>query len=66
MNFREEYGDFHIQETVDAIVALLKRKGASIDDRSFTWTLVGALFRNGIIKREEFESTYYSLVQQRK
>ncbi|HSE83902.1 MAG TPA: hypothetical protein VLB01_05090 [Thermodesulfobacteriota bacterium] len=61
MNFREEYGDYSVQEAVDAIILILKRGGAEVDDKSFTWTLVGALFDNGIISRTEFESIYYLL-----
>jgi hypothetical protein len=66
MNFRVEYGDFSVQEAVDAIVFLLQRKGSLIDEKSFTWTLVGALFQNGVISRQEFENIYYSLVRQKK
>ena len=62
MNFRDEYGDFNVREAVDAIVALLKKKGHVIDDKSFTWTVVGALFRKGVISKEEFEGLYYSLL----
>jgi len=61
MNFRDEYGEFSAQEAVDAILVILRRNGVEIDDRSFTWTLVGALFEKGVIPRKEFERIYYSL-----
>lgn len=61
MNFREEYGNFSVQEAVDAIVLILKREGTEIDEKSFTWTLVSALFDNGVISREEFENIYLML-----
>ena len=51
MNFREEYGDYSAQEAVDAIILILKRSGVEVDEKSFAWTLVGALFDNGIISR---------------
>ncbi|MCH8030077.1 MAG: hypothetical protein IH874_09130 [Candidatus Dadabacteria bacterium] len=63
MGFREEYGDLSLQNAVDAIVVLLKRQGTDIDEKSFTWTVVGALFDSGVIKREDFEHAYHSLVQ---
>lgn len=62
MNFREQYEELTVQEVVDSIVVLLSKNGAHIDDSSFTWTLVGALFDHEILKPEEFESTYHSLV----
>ena len=65
MNFRQEYGDYSAQEAVDAILLILKRNGAEIDERSFTWTLVGVLFDNGIILRSEFESIYSLLKSQK-
>ncbi|MCL4245565.1 MAG: hypothetical protein KJ002_10615 [Candidatus Dadabacteria bacterium] len=61
MNFRDEYGEFSAQEAVDAILVILKKNGVEIDDRSFTWTLVGALFQKGVIPRQDFERIYYSL-----
>ncbi|HML95055.1 MAG TPA: hypothetical protein PKC29_06465 [Thermodesulfobacteriota bacterium] len=64
MNFRDEYGEFSAQEAVDAILVILKKSGVEIDDRSFTWTLVGALFQKGVIPRQEFERIYYSLKNQ--
>jgi hypothetical protein len=65
MNFREEYGDYSAQEAVDAILVILKQNGFSIDEKSFTWTLVGALFDKGIINRQEFERIYLLLKTQR-
>ena len=64
MNFRKEYGDYSAQEALDAILVILKQNGFQIDDKSFTWTLVGALFDKGIIPREEFERIYYSVKTQ--
>lgn len=61
MNFRDEYGEFSAQEAVDAILVILKKSGVEIDDKSFTWTLVGALFQKGVIPRQDFERIYYSL-----
>jgi len=61
MNFRDEYGEYSAQEAVDAILVILRKSGVEIDDRSFTWTLVGALFQKGVIPRQEFERIYYSL-----
>ncbi len=61
MNFRAEYGEFSAQESVDAITAILRMNGIEIDEKSFTWTLVGALFEKGIIARSEFERIYFSL-----
>ena len=58
MNFRQEYGDFSAQEVIDAIQLLLRRDGVQIDEKSFTWTIVGALFDKGIISRYEFEHMY--------
>ena len=58
MNFRQEYGDFSAQEVIDAIQLLLRRDGVQIDEKSFTWTIVGALFDKGIISRHEFEHMY--------
>lgn len=58
MNFRQEYGDFSAQEAVDAILAILEREGVQIDQKSLTWTLVGALFDKGVISRQEFEHIY--------
>jgi hypothetical protein len=58
MNFRQEYGDFSAQDVVDAILLILKRNGVQIDEKSFTWTVVGALFDKGIISRHEFEHIY--------
>jgi hypothetical protein len=65
MNFRDEYGDYSVQEAVDAIILILKRGGVEVDEKSFTWTLVGALFDNGIISRTEFEDIYYLLKSQK-
>ncbi len=64
MNFRNEYGDYSVREAVDAIVVILKQSGVEIDEKSFTWTLVGVLFDNGIIPREEFERVYFLLKNQ--
>jgi hypothetical protein len=64
MNFRDEYGEFSAQEAVDAILVILKKNGVEIDDKSFTWTLVGALFQKGVIPRQDFERIYYSLKNQ--
>lgn len=61
MNFRDEYGEYSAQEAVDAILVILRKSGMEIDDKSFTWTLVGALFEKGVIPRQEFERIYYSL-----
>ena len=61
MNFRDEYGEYSAQEAVDAILVILRKSGMEIDDKSFTWTLVGALFEKGVIPRKEFERIYYSL-----
>lgn len=61
MNFRNDYGEYSAQEAVDAILVILKKGGVEIDEKSFTWTLVGALFEKGIIPRREFERIYYSL-----
>lgn len=61
MNFRDEYGEYSAQEAVDAILVILRKSGVDIDDKSFTWTLVGALFEKGVIPRKEFERIYYSL-----
>jgi hypothetical protein len=61
MNFRNEYGEFSAQEAVDAILVILRKHGIEIDDMSFTWTLVGALFEKGVIPRQEFERIYLSL-----
>ena len=61
MNFRVEYGEYSAQEAVDAILVILKNNGIEIDERSFTWTLVGALFEKGIIAKPEFERIYLSL-----
>jgi hypothetical protein len=61
MNFRDEYGEYSAQEAVDAILVILRKSGVEIDDKSFTWTLVGALFEKGVIPRKEFERIYYSL-----
>jgi len=61
MNFRDEYGEYSAQEAVDAILVILRKSGVDIDDKSFTWTLVGALFQKGVIPRLEFERIYYSL-----
>jgi len=58
MNFREEYGEFSAREAVDAITLILKRNGVQVDEESFTWTLVGALFDKGILSRKEFENVY--------
>lgn len=65
MNFREEYGDYSAQEAVDAIILILKRSGVEVDEKSFAWTLVGALFDNGIISRTEFEGIYHLLKSQK-
>lgn len=62
MEFRRAYEDFSVQDVVDTIVVLLKKNGSHIDEKSFTWTLVGALFDNEIFSKEDFESTYYSLI----
>ena len=59
MNFRQEYGNFSAQEAVDAILTILERDGIQIDQKSLTWTLVGALFDKGVISRQEFEQIYY-------
>ena len=64
MNFRDEYGDYSAQEAVDAILVILKRNGVEIDEKSFTWTLVGVLFDKGIISRQEFERIYFLLMNQ--
>jgi len=64
MKFREEYGDYSAQEAVDAIVVILKQNGVEIDEKSFTWTLVGALFDKGVISRQEFERIYFLLRNQ--
>lgn len=61
MNFRVEYGDYSAQEAVDAILVILKNDGIEIDEKSFTWTLVGALFEKGVISKHEFERIYLSL-----
>ncbi len=61
MNFRNEYGEYSAQEAVDAILVILKKSGMEIDEKSFTWTLVSALFEKGIIPRSEFERIYFSL-----
>jgi hypothetical protein len=61
MNFRVEYGEYSAQEAVDAILVILKNKGVEIDEKSFTWTLVGALFEKGIIAKHDFERIYLSL-----
>jgi hypothetical protein len=61
MNFRVEYGEYSAQEAVDAILVILKKNGVEIDEKSFTWTLVGALFEKGIIAKPEFERIYLSL-----
>jgi len=66
MSFREDYGEFELQETVDAIFILLKNNGVYIDDKSFTWTIVGALFDNGIISKSDFEEMYSSLLNNKK
>jgi len=65
MNFRQEYGEFSAQEAVDAILMILKRDGIQIDEKSLTWTLVGALFDKGIISRQEFEYIYHLIKTQR-
>jgi Ser-tRNA(Ala) deacylase AlaX len=64
MKFREEYGDYSAQEAVDAMVVILKQNGVEIDEKSFTWTLVGALFDKGVISRQEFERIYFLLRNQ--
>lgn len=64
MNFREEYGDYSAQEAVDAILVILKQNGVEIDENSFTWTLVGALFDKGIVSRQRFERIYFLLKSQ--
>lgn len=61
MNFRDEYGDYAVQEAIDAIVVILRQNGVEIDEKSFTWTLVGVLFDKGIIPRQEFERIYFFL-----
>lgn len=61
MNFRVEYGEYSAQEAVDAITVILRNSGIEIDEKSFTWTLVGALFEKGIIAKHEFERIYFSL-----
>lgn len=65
MNFRQEYGDYSAQEAVDAILTLLEREGVQIDQKSLTWTLVGALFDKGVISRQEFEHIYFLIKTQR-
>jgi Ser-tRNA(Ala) deacylase AlaX len=64
MNFRDEYGDYAVQEAIDAIVVILRQNGVEIDEKSFTWTLVGVLFDKGIIPRQEFERIYSFLKSQ--
>ncbi|MGQ0793326.1 MAG: hypothetical protein ACT4NX_04470 [Deltaproteobacteria bacterium] len=64
MNFRQEYGDYSAQEALDSILVILKQNGFEIDEKSFTWTLVGALFDRGVIPREEFERIYFSVKSQ--
>ncbi len=66
MNFRDEYGDYSAQEAVDAILVTLKQNGVEIDEKSFTWTLVGALFDKGVLSRQEFERIYFLLKSQKK
>ena len=66
MNFRDEYGDYSAQEAVDAILVILKQNGVEIDENSFTWTLVGALFDKGVLSRQEFERIYFLLKSQTK
>ncbi len=66
MNFRDEYGDYSAQEAVDAILVILKQNGVEIDENSFTWTLVGALFDKGVLSRQEFERIYFLLKSQKK
>ena len=66
MNFRDKYGDYSAQEAVDAILVILKQNGVEIDEMSFTWTLVGALFDKGILPRQEFERIYFLLKSQKK
>jgi hypothetical protein len=66
MNFRDEYGDYSAQEAVDAILVILKQNGVEIDEKSFTWTLVGALFDKGVVPRQEFERIYFLLKRQMK
>ncbi|OGE24435.1 MAG: hypothetical protein A2V51_05215 [Candidatus Dadabacteria bacterium RBG_19FT_COMBO_40_33] len=66
MNFRDEYGDYSAQEAVDAILVILKQNGVEIDEKSFTWTLVGALFDKGVVPRQEFERIYFLLKSQMK
>ena len=66
MNFRDEYGDYSAQEAVDAILVILKQNGVEIDENSFTWTLVGALFDKGILSRQKFEHIYFLLKSQKK
>lgn len=66
MNFRGEYGDYSAQEAVDAILVILKQNGVEIDEKSFTWTLVGALFDKGVVPRQEFERIYFLLKSQMK
>jgi hypothetical protein len=66
MNFRDEYGDYSAQEAVDALLAILKQNGIEIDENSFTWTLVGALFDKGVVSRQEFERIYFLLKSQAK
>ncbi len=66
MNFRDEYGDYSAQEAVDAILVILKQNGVEIDENSFTWTLVGALFDKRVLSRQEFERIYFMLKSQKK
>ena len=66
MKFRDEYGDYSAQEAVDAILVILKQNGVEIDEKSFTWTLVGALFDKGVVPRQEFERIYFLLKSQMK
>lgn len=66
MNFRDEYGDYSAQEAVDAILVILKQNSVEIDEKSFTWTLVGALFDKGVVPRQEFERIYFLLKSQMK
>jgi hypothetical protein len=64
MDFRDEYGDYSAQETIDTILLILKKRGFKIDEMSFTWTLIGVLFDKGIISRQEFEGIYFVLKNQ--
>ncbi|MEM4409641.1 MAG: hypothetical protein QXI19_12955 [Candidatus Caldarchaeum sp.] len=58
MRFREKYGHLSCGSVIVAIVRCLAERGEDIDIRSFTWTVVGSLFENGVITEEEFLREY--------